>query len=590
MSGRRIVFVVFAWLVVAACNGKTLVLVDPFTPYLSGLCREYCKTHDIEIVEAVSAYSARALTAVNGTPLPAALLAPEEGEESEWLKAKGLTGEGEDVLVISESDAGVATAERLQAAVSPNGRATNGISHHLRNKYEQNQRAAAAGLPIVAQALCSSWVDAETFISELPGWADGGEDKRCVIKPYRGVASDGVHLCTTLAQAKACFQSLLGAPKYGAVGERQEAVLVQEFAEGEEYAVDTVTCDGETKVVALWRYSKFPANGAPFVYQCSELVGDADTEECRAVMDYTVKLLAAQGLKFGPTHTEVKYSPTKGPRLMEINARWHAQHFSPITRQCLGNDAVELTMEAFFRPDNFAALPDRPASFPGRGLILHLVSFKEGRVVEVRHADTLKDLRSSLHVSLDVAPGAEVVKTVDIRTDCGYVLLAHKDANVVSSDYDYIVNTLQPDLFVIEEDVRDEEERKRREAEGSNAPRQAWAQADTDGEVGGKGKDKEERGAGEADEAARPTRRFSRSRRRLRSSPSQAQEETQEQEQEQEQGVVQQQEQQPVSGVRAALAGSRLLGWLSRTVAGSAALLVFAYLASLAATFVLPFE
>lgn len=54
--------------------------------------------------------------------------------------------------------------------------------------------------------------------------------------------------------------------------------------------------DGEIKVVALWRYKKFPANGAPFVYQCSELISSAGPEEAE-VCDYCVSILKAQGLK-----------------------------------------------------------------------------------------------------------------------------------------------------------------------------------------------------------------------------------------------------------------------------------------------------
>ena len=51
------------------------------------------------------------------------------------------------------------------------------------------------------------------------------------------------------------------------------AVLVQEWIEGVEYAVDTVSRDGEHKVTAMWKYDKRPVNGGPFVYFCTELEG-----------------------------------------------------------------------------------------------------------------------------------------------------------------------------------------------------------------------------------------------------------------------------------------------------------------------------
>ena len=46
----------------------------------------------------------------------------------------------------------------------------------------------------------------------------------------------------------------------------------QEYLRGDEYVVDTVSRDGEHKVVALWRYDKRAANGAPVVYFGMELI------------------------------------------------------------------------------------------------------------------------------------------------------------------------------------------------------------------------------------------------------------------------------------------------------------------------------
>ena len=41
------------------------------------------------------------------------------------------------------------------------------------------------------------------------------------------------------------------------------SVLLQEELRGREWVVDSVSRDGEHKVVALWRYSKASLNGAP---------------------------------------------------------------------------------------------------------------------------------------------------------------------------------------------------------------------------------------------------------------------------------------------------------------------------------------
>ena len=37
-------------------------------------------------------------------------------------------------------------------------------------------------------------------------------------------------------------------------------------------------------------------------------------------------------------------------RLIEVNARFHAQHFYPLARACLGYDALTATMDSYFNP------------------------------------------------------------------------------------------------------------------------------------------------------------------------------------------------------------------------------------------------
>ena len=154
-------------------------------------------------------------------------------------------------------------------------------------------------------------------------------------------------------------------------------------------------------------------------------------------------------MRWGATHTEVMYT-RDGPRLMEINPRWHAQHFAPLARRCLGYDAVTATMDAYFSARRWRALPARPPPLRQAGRILHLICYRKGIVSEVsslcasppillfisppfskvRHVDEIEGLQSTILLDLHAEPGSAVVKTVDIRTDCGFVLLCHEDPSV----------------------------------------------------------------------------------------------------------------------------------------------------------------
>lgn len=101
-------------------------------------------------------------------------------------------------------------------------------------------------LQTVRQKLAFTWKEAQEFITAL--WRDSvpNETRAVVIKPFRGVASDGVFKCHSMAEAHQAFRKLFKSPTYG--GGINEAVLVQEFVCGTEYAVDTVACNGDIKV------------------------------------------------------------------------------------------------------------------------------------------------------------------------------------------------------------------------------------------------------------------------------------------------------------------------------------------------------
>ena len=512
----------------ASTKSRVLVLVDPFTSYLSGKCTAYCKKNGIRVVETVSEYSCAALGA-EGQIVPEELRAPNEGDEMEWASERGIVNgddgeadekEGDekelvpnidDVFVIAESDAGVPVAERIQVRI---GAAGNGHSPQLRDKCKQSDLCRQRGLPVNKQVLASSWKDAEYFLDETlwkpsksTSRVKGKRNKKmaqaCVVKPNRGVASESVHFCTSKDEVKRAVTEILSSSVYGELRANAQAVLVQEFTPGgEEYAVDTVTCNGVTRVAALWKYEKVKANGSPFIYQCSELVdvecsNERDRSVRRRVVNYAVKALQAQGLKYGPCHVEVKVHPrTEEPRLMEINARWHAQPFLPVVEKVLDVDAITLTMECFFDRSKFlmearvahnrdypgkdgaSGLNHAPSMKRGGGMIVHLVQRRGGTVRALRHVEQIEALPSVLSMSHDAEVGEYLAPTIDHRTHSGYVVLAHEDEEQVKRDYATILE-LQTKLVEfmpssstsssLKDNVKEEEDGEGRKIQGPRA-------------------------------------------------------------------------------------------------------------------------
>jgi hypothetical protein len=134
-------------------------------------------------------------------------VAPEAGAEAAWAADRGLLGGegGVELLgVLCGSDAGLATAERLLAALVP--KRSNGRNPARRDKFLTHRALAAAGLASARQAAVTSWGEAETFLATL------GEPLRAVVKPRRGQGSLRVGLATSAAQARHMLGFLFAEP------------------------------------------------------------------------------------------------------------------------------------------------------------------------------------------------------------------------------------------------------------------------------------------------------------------------------------------------------------------------------------------
>ena len=218
---------------------KSIILVDPFSEYLSGHVTDLCKERDYQVIDVASPYMC-AYLASKGRKIPEDLQAPKQGDEVKWAEQFNWT----DIsAVLSESDSSLTTAERIQVALNLPG---NGESPQLRNKYLMNEACKEANLQTVKQCLAKDWNEAQIFIQNLWGESDNLKSsypknilsnnelkhkKSVIVKPVRGVASDGVYHCSSLSEAKLAFDLLLGAITYG--GGRNKEVLVQEFAYGQ---------------------------------------------------------------------------------------------------------------------------------------------------------------------------------------------------------------------------------------------------------------------------------------------------------------------------------------------------------------------
>ena len=448
---------------------KAIVIMDGFSPYHGQYLSHAARyIYGAAVIHVLSNFITRYMYQVQEQTdhLSSRLPDLEKGSDVEVWSAL-LPSSMEICGIFCESDSGLEDAERLGLALGLYPHCHDGVNYARRDKYLMNQVVSeVGGLDIVKQKSCRTLEEAETFARDLGlNENDGGEKSSpfVVVKPLRGVASDDVHLCSNLTTLRKAFSKIINSSVFGSpTAAKHDQVLVQEFAQGVEYAVDVVCRDGDRKVAALWRYDKRAVNGAPFVYFGTELIS-ADKEGVETeVCNYVFNALEALGVRWGLSHVEViaEVSQETGKiriRLVEVNCRQHNTDFVPLTNACVGYNALDLTLSAYLddansnkrhsqalRWDSIPALPTTNAF----AAIVHFVSHVEGSITRIRFdiLEEISDLPSVMNVHIYpqfMEVGNLIQKTMDIRTDTGWAHLLNNDEEEFRRDYARLIELME---------------------------------------------------------------------------------------------------------------------------------------------------
>ncbi len=150
-----------------------------------------------------------------------------------------------------------------------------------------------------------------------------------IIKPTEMMASLAVIKVTSESELRAWFPKVLAADFEGenlreSFGTIERAVICEEFIEGDEYSVETLTLKGESQILGVTK--KFTTSGTYW----DELghtfpAVDLTPNELESIQNFVERSHKALQFQNTLTHTEFRMQETAAnkrvPRLMEINAR-----------------------------------------------------------------------------------------------------------------------------------------------------------------------------------------------------------------------------------------------------------------------------
>lgn len=352
------------------------------------------------------------------------------------------------LAVIGGSEPGVELAEYLAEELQMSASNGTELLFARKDKAEMQDQLRRCGVPA-----------AEQFKSgekqKLLAWAEARGQWPLVAKPTGGSGSDGIFFCKNLDDLARAHEEIIGVTNPNGVVNTE--IALQEFLAGDEYIVDTISYDGQHMCVACWVYKKMrglPWSPTSIISTQNRLLAPSG-EKQDALINYVFRVLDAVGLRYGPCHTEVMFTP-RGPILVEVNARMHGLQGPRLIELATGTSKAAYTVDAMAMEGKM--FRDRYVPAPSRYLYpvhkqcvqLVLISPVEGFLKSsIQDVISAMNLPSLVEVLPAVQKGQYLSQSRDLPTAAGSALLVHESIEQIEKDIERIREAERSDLYIV---------------------------------------------------------------------------------------------------------------------------------------------
>lgn len=259
---------------------------------------------------------------------------------------------------------------------------------------------------------------------------------KIVLKPLSSSSSDSVFYCANEQEISSAFSSIHN--KCDMYNKVNEEVLAQQYIDGNEYIVNSVSCRGKHFITDIWK--GYSADRTKVSHdQYADLVR-ADEAEFKVLCEYTQAVLDAVGIINGAGHSEIRLS-SAGPCLIEIAARLPGKVDFTAISTIFGYNQLQLLITAALDPDFFLARP--PYQYLARkySRYVYLSSSYEGKVIHKPNFSDIMHIPSFYSLSFNLDQGDTLLLTSkqhrNPRPGYGYLIADTKEQLLL--DYDNFI-------------------------------------------------------------------------------------------------------------------------------------------------------
>lgn len=324
-----------------------------------------------------------------------------------------------DVIMTSTSDGPVRTAayvnEKLgkKPDLSYEDSLCATIKSHMRNRLKENN------VPIPEYHAVSDYEAFKEAVWKLNGY--------CIVKPADNAGSRGVqlvdvreYLTEAVANVHAAESKLQEMYAYSKENSRNGIVMVEEFMNGPEVSVESMTVDGETQILTITdKYITPPPYFVELAHCEPSMLAEEVQEQIKKVTLQAVKAIRLQN---GPSHTEIKVTKD-GPKVVELAARLGGDFItSRLVPLSTGIDMVGASVELA------AGEKINISRKWNKGAVIHFIQAGEGIVEKITVPEEVYRLKGVEEVVIYDKAGEHLAGTKSSNDRLGHVITSAETA------------------------------------------------------------------------------------------------------------------------------------------------------------------
>lgn len=273
------------------------------------------------------------------------------------------------------------------------------------NKFEMRKALKKNNVPIPLFYRVSSLEELRECLPNFNG--------KFITKPADNSGSRGIYLVDSKEKAQEAFL-------YSKANSRNGDVVVEEYMEGPEVSVETLTVDGICHVIQIT--DKLTTGAPHFVEMGHSQPSQLNQEVQKRIKEVAILANKAIGIKNGPSHTEIIVTK-EGPKIVELGARLGGDcittHLVPLST---GVNMVECCIKI--------ALGQTPSIYSpfSKGSAIRYFEQRSGFIKSIDGVDKALKIKNVQQVKIVFEVGEKVTSVINSASRIGFVIASGNDS------------------------------------------------------------------------------------------------------------------------------------------------------------------